>query len=207
MCASRVYAVIPAAGISERMGRPKLTLPLGAGTVIDRVLEALAVDGVHSRVVVARRDQTDLHRCVTASAARLVVPETDPPDMRASVEAALRFIESEFAPDARDAWMLTPGDCVGVTESVVRELVSIWNTSPDASVLLPRVGGHRGHPALFRWSLISTLRALPSDVGVNALLDLPALQVIEHPVSEAGVLVDLDTPEDYRRAQQKRPRT
>ena len=36
------FAVVPACGHSTRMGRPKLALPLGDRTVIERVVAALA---------------------------------------------------------------------------------------------------------------------------------------------------------------------
>src|SRR5205807_132449 len=37
----RTFAVIPAAGQSTRMGRPKLALPLGGRSVLERVLAAV----------------------------------------------------------------------------------------------------------------------------------------------------------------------
>ena len=36
-----IYAVVPAAGRSSRMGRPKLSLPLGERTVLEQVILAL----------------------------------------------------------------------------------------------------------------------------------------------------------------------
>ena len=36
-----IFALIPAAGKSTRMGRPKLALPLGEKTVLEHVIAAL----------------------------------------------------------------------------------------------------------------------------------------------------------------------
>ena len=48
------FAIIPAAGHSTRMGRPKLSLPLGERTVLEHVIAALRQGGVdHVLVVVA----------------------------------------------------------------------------------------------------------------------------------------------------------
>ncbi len=41
-----MFALIPAAGKSARMGRPKLTLPLGGRTVLEHVVTALRRGGV-----------------------------------------------------------------------------------------------------------------------------------------------------------------
>jgi molybdenum cofactor cytidylyltransferase len=47
-----IAAVVPAAGLSVRMGRPKLTLPVDGGTVIASVVQALLEGGVDTVVVV-----------------------------------------------------------------------------------------------------------------------------------------------------------
>ena len=48
-----IAAIVPAAGRSERMGRPKLILPIGGATVIARVVAALRQGGAEPVVVVA----------------------------------------------------------------------------------------------------------------------------------------------------------
>ena len=50
----RLFAVVPAAGHSRRMGRPKLLLPLGASTVIARMLAALARPEIEATIRNAR---------------------------------------------------------------------------------------------------------------------------------------------------------
>lgn len=53
-------AVVPAAGRSRRMGRPKLLLPFGEGTVLGATLAALAGGGARRIAVVARPDDPRL---------------------------------------------------------------------------------------------------------------------------------------------------
>ena len=45
---TRAYAVVPACGHSTRMGRPKLALPLGGLTVIERIVSTLRDGGVEA---------------------------------------------------------------------------------------------------------------------------------------------------------------
>ena len=47
-----IFALIPAAGESRRMGRPKLALPLGEKTVLEHVLDALRHAQVDHMLVV-----------------------------------------------------------------------------------------------------------------------------------------------------------
>ena len=85
----RMFAVIPAAGLSRRMGRPKLLLSLGGQTIMARLVQAVQASEVSRTVVVARSDDAGLHTEVTNAGGCLVIPESDPPDMRTSVEHAL----------------------------------------------------------------------------------------------------------------------
>ena len=56
----RLFAVIPAAGLSRRMGRPKLLLPWQGSTVVEHLLAALAHPRVVARCVVCRQSDAEL---------------------------------------------------------------------------------------------------------------------------------------------------
>jgi molybdenum cofactor cytidylyltransferase len=192
----RIFAVIPAAGLSLRMGRPKLKLPLGKSTVIEHVLAAVDVPSVTCRVVTVRSDDLALAELVTRARATVVTPHHDPADMRQSVEAGLRFVEQHNAPNDNDAWMLLPGDSVGLTRHEVSKVLTVWATC-DADILIPRWQGKGGHPTLFRWPLANMLCKLDGSLGVNALRKRPEVRVLEHQMTKPGVIQDMDTPDDY----------
>jgi len=192
----KLFAVIPAAGHSRRMGRPKLLLPLGGKTVLARTLEALAIPEVAARIVVVRPDDDELADAATASAALVVRPPLPPPEMRASVEHALREIEARFTPDPSDGWMLAPADHPVLDQAVVERLWQEWRDRRPP-ILVPTCAGRRGHPTLFRWDLTPAIFALPPDRGLNQLLRDHQADVRELAVDAPSILVDLDTPEDY----------
>lgn len=194
----RVFAVVPAAGHSRRMGRPKLLLSLRGELVISRLLKVLQPPPVEDVVVVVRRSDTELAAAAKAAGGTVVTPETDPPDMRSSVVEGLRSLDSRYSPADSDVWLLVPADHPLLEPAVLPELLAAWSTlQPD--ILLPTYHGERGHPALFRWSLVTQINALPPDRGLNALRDLPGIRVIEHEVTCPGVTLDLDTPDDWER--------
>src|SRR5260370_3045670 len=89
----RIFAIVPAAGHSRRMGRPKLLLPLGASTVIARMLAVLARPEIEATLVVVRPGDEPLRAAVAACGAIPLQPAVPPPEMRDSVEYALRHIE------------------------------------------------------------------------------------------------------------------
>src|SRR5260370_12639805 len=65
----QLFAVVPAAGQSRRMGRPKLLLPLGSDTVIGRMLALLRRPEIAATIVVVRPDDELLRAAVLAGGA------------------------------------------------------------------------------------------------------------------------------------------
>ncbi|MBX6315020.1 MAG: nucleotidyltransferase family protein [Isosphaeraceae bacterium] len=195
----RVAAVVPAAGTSERMGRPKLILPLAGGTVLGRVLAALRGGGADPIVVVVPPLGAPGADLLIAEADRqgatAVIPPAQPPDMRASIQLGLDRLAAGPPPDGL---LLTPGDSPGLSAERVAQVIGRFREEPSR-IIIAAHGGRRGHPLVLPWDLTAAIRALPPEVGVNALLaDHPdRITLLEG--DDPGVLSDLDTPEDYRR--------
>ncbi len=193
-----IAAVVPAAGRSERMGRPKLILPLGGGTVIARVIWALREGGAETIVVVAPPEEFDGAEVLADEARRagavVVVAGSATADMRASVELGLDRLRSGPTPSAV---LLAPGDSPGITAELVRQIVARAAAEP-ASIVVPRYRGRRGHPVALPWDLAAEIRGLPTGTGVNALLAARADRVVMLDVDDPGTTADLDTPGDYR---------
>jgi len=195
-----IAAVVPAAGHSQRMGRPKLILAVGGRTVISRVVTALRGGGVGRVVVVAppadAAGATVLHSEAEAAGADLVVPATRPFDMRASVEHGLDRLEAGEA--APTTVLLVPADSPGLNPELVALVVGAARADAG-SIVVPVVGGRRGHPVALPWPVALAVRRLPAGVGVNALLALHAPKVVELGVTDPGAVGDLNTPDDYER--------
>jgi molybdenum cofactor cytidylyltransferase len=194
------FAVIPAAGLSRRMGQPKLLLPWNGRPILAHLLEALLQAGIRDRIVVTRRSDTRLAAVVREFGGILVQPEQDPPDMRFSVEAALQAAARRWRPAADDGWLLIPADHPVIDAEVVRQLVDEWAVcGSETDVLVPVCKGRRGHPTVFAWRTRERIGCLPKDRGLNWLLRLEDIRVRELPTDRPGVLTDLDTPADYQR--------
>ncbi len=195
-----IAAVVPAAGHSQRMGRPKLILPVGGQTVIARVVSALRAAGAAPVVVIPppadAAGAVALHGEAEAAGALLVVPVERPPDMRASVQHGLSFLGRHDVPPS--TVLIVPADSPGLNPSLVGRVMAEARANPGA-IVVPVSGGKRGHPIALPWSLAITLPTLPAGVGVNALVALHGAKVVEIEVSDRGAVDDLDTPEDYER--------
>jgi molybdenum cofactor cytidylyltransferase len=193
------FAVIPAAGHSVRMGRPKLALPLGERTVLEHVIVALREGGVECVLVVVGPHVPQLAPPAERAGAHVLQLAEETPDMRTTVEAGLRWLEEHFDPRPADSWLLVPADHPTLEPMVVRKLLGERAGSPDRSIVVPTHAGRRGHPTLIAWKHVAGMRALPAGQGLNVYLRRHAAQTLEVPVDSADVLRDLDTPEDYER--------
>jgi molybdenum cofactor cytidylyltransferase len=187
------FAVVPAAGLSARMGRPKLGLPLGESTVLARVVQSLRGGGVDVVLVVAGPHVPELIAISESAGAQTLHLDSATADMRATVQAGLDWIEEKHHPKSDDLWMLCPGDCPTISNSTVDRLLrTVSNT-----IVVPTVDGRRGHPVRFLWGHVAGIAALPAHLGINSFVQ--SQPVDEVAVDDAGILVDVDTPADYVR--------
>ena len=180
------------------MGRPKLLLPFGAGTVISCVLEALRAGGVDATYVLVRKDDVALQQELSRHDVSIVPTPEPTADMRESVELLLTLIALEMHPEPDDAWLLVPADEPTLDARGVRGLIAEWRASPTG-ILVPVHGGRRGHPTLFGWTFSEYVDSIPAGEGLNRLLRIDPGEVREIPVASPEILQDLDTPEDYER--------
>ena len=202
------FGVVPAAGRSRRMGQPKLLMPWGETTVIERVIAAWRRSGVDHVVATVHTDDAAVKRLCERNGAIVVAPPTAPPEMKDSVLAALTEIGSRFHPAADAVWLLAPADMPRLSCRVIDALLDQHRPSQPA-ILVPTYTSssscetgqgqvaRRGHPVLFPWPLAKDVAGLNENEGVNALLARgPVREIV---LDEPSVLDDLDTIEDFRR--------
>jgi molybdenum cofactor cytidylyltransferase len=193
----RLFALIPAAGQSRRMGRPKLSLPLGEKTVLEHVIAAVKEAGVANVLVVVGPHVRELASLAEAAGADVFRLPEETPDMRATIERGLDWIETQHQPRPDDAWLLLPADHPTLNAAPICKLVQAAERDPQPGVFIPIYQGKRGHPTLIRWRLTAEIRALPAGSGLNALFRTEPHEVMEVPSDCADVVRDMDTPDDY----------
>jgi molybdenum cofactor cytidylyltransferase len=195
-----IPAIVPAAGRSERMGRPKLTLPIDGISVIARVVAALREGGADPVVVVvppaAMPGAAELAVEAEQAGACVVVADPAPPDMRASVQCGLDRLGK--MPGHRSTLLIAPGDSPGISAGLVARVIARARVEPR-SIIIPTSQGRRGHPIALPSSLADEIRELPADVGINTMVRRHADKVVELDLDDPDAIADLDTPEDYER--------
>jgi molybdenum cofactor cytidylyltransferase len=199
---ARHFALVPAAGRSTRMKEPKLLLPLGGQPLILHTIGAWQRSRVDRIVVVVRPDDIALAEIVRGNfpGVELVIPITSPPDMRASLQAALHHIEQAFAPTTRDAFLVAPADMPSLSAPIIDRLIGQHEANQSDRILTPTLAGRRGHPVLVPWPLSSEVHSLQPDGGLNTIVRRypPELVRCEDLVAASEYpFADIDTPEEY----------
>ncbi len=184
-----MIAVVVAAGAGTRMGGvAKALLRVGDTTYLSRIVETLRSTGDDAVVVVGAPYGDE----VAAEAARLgarVVVNPDPSRGMAS-SIALGF---GALTDGDAAW-LWPVDHPHVTVETLRALQAAIG---DHDVARPRFEGRGGHPPLIArraWPQLAACDRI--DGGARAVI--AGLDVVDVAVDDAGVVRDIDLPEDIR---------
>jgi molybdenum cofactor cytidylyltransferase len=197
------FALIPAAGRSRRMGSPKLLLEVNGKTVISRVLAALGEAGLLNRLVVLHPQDELLKGEVEACGGRALVPPAPPPEMRDSIQFGFNCVADEILAsgepaDLHQPWLLVPADHPVIEPQTVTILLHAAAKNPGR-IVVPTHGGRRGHPTVFAWKHALQIDQIPAGLGFNWIVEQASAEIIEIEFASSGVLVDLDTPEDYER--------
>jgi molybdenum cofactor cytidylyltransferase len=198
----RYFAILPAAGHSTRMGAPKLLLPLGGEPLIAATIRAWRQSRVDHVLVVVRCDDAEVQNACRQAGATIVSPDIAPPDMKASIQAALRHIEHGLNPSADDAFLVAPADIPRLGPAIIDRLIEQHAAGARREILVPDIAGQRGHPVLFPWQLAADVYRLGESEGLSALVDRGPLKHIPcddliSPGDEP--FADIDTPADYKR--------
>jgi molybdenum cofactor cytidylyltransferase len=185
-----VAAILLAAGKSRRMGSCKQLLPLGGSTVIGRCLDALVKGGAGEIVVVVSEEGQEVAEAVRCCPVRIVVNPEHEGDMASSVRAG----RDALAADASGV-IVSLCDYPLVSAVTITSLIQEHGVLPD-SIIIPCNQERRGHPLLFPRTV---LNELTDELILRDLVGRDPARIRCLNMDDPGVLLDMDTPEDYHR--------
>ena len=194
-----MIALLPAAGLSRRMGTQKLLLPFGAGTVLEAVIGNLRAAGLTPILCVLSEATLRGLRPLEGDVTVLINPAPER-GYASSLAIALDALgRAEPAALREGPFCLMLGDLPTAQAHDMARLRLAFERRPAGyTALAPYREGRFGHPIFMEGLWRARLRAAAGDRGGRGILEAHEGEVLTME-GEDGFFEDLDTPEDYRR--------
>ena len=183
-----------AAGESRRMGSSKPLLPFAESHFLGRLLEEFRASKARPIVVVLGHQADRIQRQIAFGEARPVTNENYRQGMLSSIRTGL----SALSEDSVEGALICPVDHPKISRVLVDLLIRRFEETRHA-IVLPVVAKRRGHPVLFSRDLFEELLHAPDSVGARQVVWDHADELLEVETDDSGALLDVDTPEDYRK--------
>ncbi len=204
-------ALLLAAGESTRMGQPKALLPWHGKTLLQHQVAALSSAGVSWTIVVLGHRAKGLETQLKDLAGVQVVHN---PNYRqgktTSIVAGLRALVEGWDSDtgrAREGAVLLLNVDQPRSAGTIRriiQLASLCSTDERGQsnlVTVPTYRGKGGHPIVLSTSLIPELMGITEDtMGMKAVVRIHEGETQRVELDAPEILLDLNTPEEYREA-------
>ena len=186
-------AILLAAGASSRMGESKALLDWGGRPLVAAQVAALAAAGCDPVIVVLGARAGAVRRALPRGA-RWTINGAWRQGRAGSIRAGARAV-----PRHAERVVVASVD-QPCSASAVRALVEALGANREARIAVPRHGGRNGHPPVFDAALLPELRrASERGEGLREVRRRWRERTIFVEVEDAGVLLNLNTAEDYRR--------
>ena len=192
-----IAALIPAAGYSSRMGAFKPLLPLGDGTVIDRVIGIFRTAGIEDIIIVVGYAKEQLIPVIEKQSVRWVENDRFEEGMFSSIRAGIKHIGAHT-----EAFFLLPCDVPFVKPETFTKLVDAYQGT-DRLIIRPCYRKRRGHPPLISASFIPFIHDFNRPGGLRALLAEHESDTYDVECDDEGILINMNTMEDYTAALKK----
>ena len=179
--------LILAAGSHRRFGSSKLLQPLADGrALILHTLDALKASGLPVALV-RRPDDVALLDQIDATTIQLIPNPDHAGGLGHSIACGVR------ATADWNGWIICLADMPAVQSDTVRAIATALPAHP---IVIPHFHGQPGHPRGFQRRFFPLLSHLHGDRGARDLLAQHSAEIGVLHVPDAGILLDIDYPED-----------
>ena len=179
------------------MGSPKPLLEWDGTPLVEYQIFSLIDAGVDDVLVVLGHQAEEVSLVVDLTPARWVVNPDYEQGKTTSIKVGLQSIHA-----SAQAILLLAVDQPRTSDIVARVLNA--HVANGALITSPRYDGHGGHPLVFDGSLKPELERISEEKkGLREVFEAHRSEVLELPIDDPMVLLDLNTPEVYEEAKRR----
>jgi molybdenum cofactor cytidylyltransferase len=189
-----IYGIILAAGEGKRMGKVKLTLPLGDKQLIEWVLQAVKLTPLDKYFLVVRPEDEEMIKTGESWGAEIVLNSEYRSGISSSIKKALHQISSENL----EGFFVILGDQPFISPSLLYKMIRAF-TPGKKKMIVPFYKDRPGNPVFFDAYWKDELMKLSGDVGGRVLIKAHPERVKRFKISDESILLDIDREEDYEK--------
>jgi len=176
------------------MGTSKQLLPLGDRPVIRHCFDTIAAAGIQQVIVVIGTHGNSIPEALYGTPATIVRNTVPDSQMADSVRTGLGAID-----DRCSGVLVCLSDHPLISVGTYKAIIRAHQEAPDR-IVIPVYGGRRGHPTLFPRG---SVQEIASGAALRDVIRKDASRLSLLDVADEGVVLDMDTDDDYRRVLEK----
>jgi len=191
---SKVGALILAAGLGRRFGAgnggSKLAVPLNGQPLVRHVAEAALASRAGEVVVVTGHAAPTVRDALIGLDCRFVHNDAYEQGLAVSLKAGIAALPGEVM-----GALILLGDMPFIRAELIDGLITAFEVQGDAAdAVVPVRAGQWGNPVLLSRRVFADIGSLEGDKGAKGLLRHPDYRVVECPMEEPAIEIDIDTP-------------
>jgi molybdenum cofactor cytidylyltransferase len=189
-----ICGIILAAGEGKRMGKVKLTLPLGDKQLIEWVLQAVKLAPLDKYFLVVRPEDKEMIKIGESWGAEIVLN----PEYRSGMSSSIRKALDQISSEAVEGFFILLGDQPLINPSIIFKMLKAF-TPGKREIVVPFYKDKQGNPVLFDHYWKEKLMKLSGDLGGRVLIKAHPEKIKRVKISDESIFIDIDQEEDYQK--------
>ena len=179
--------------MSRRMGTPKQLLRLAGETILEHTLKNVRASAVSEIVLVLGFAADSVEKEISTERVKIVHNQDYQQGMGTSLRMGLAAVDARS-----NAALIVLADQPFVRPETINQLIA-YHQESRPQITIPMYKGFRGNPVLLDRSVFAELQSLTGDVGCRAIFGSHAESIRKLPVEDIGILLDIDSQEEYQK--------
>jgi molybdenum cofactor cytidylyltransferase len=190
-----ITAIVPAAGLSSRMGQNKLLMRFGNKSLIEHAVDTLTASNVTEIVVVLGHEANEIRNQLEGKQVRFVENRNYREGLSTSVRVGMAAVLK-----GADAIMIYLADQPLLESDEIKRVIQAFADAKreGKSIVVPFFGNRRGNPVILDASYREMAFDIAGDAGCRRIIKRHPEQVFAIRMETEHVVRDVDTPEDFR---------
>jgi molybdenum cofactor cytidylyltransferase len=193
-----VAAIILAAGEAKRFRlsptETKLLAEFEGKPLVRHVAEAALASRARPVLAVLGHAQAQVARALEDLNLHFIQNHNPAAGLSGSLKLAIAALPSTVR-----GVVILLGDMPRISSSLIDRVIEAFETAPvEPLAVVPVRRGRRGNPALLGRGLFAAVKTLQGDKGARDLIAAAREHLLEMPVEDSSIEIDIDTREDLR---------